>query len=208
MGEIVNFMKKLEKAFDEFDFVAARDEVGEMTLKAVRKLSTVTIDALNALATTLDNIKARTPEIVQKLRGLIKDLKNINVEGKATEMVTKAKALIKQGREMIMKGQQLITDMKLDENVREIVDVVMKITANLTEATRPVVEKALELLKDFKIRGMRVEDIINKARTEGIKYVNEMMADLKLTATTKLNELKAKIMTACDKATKYLMEMP
>merc|ERR1712168_299489 len=168
-------------------------------------MSKTTVDALNTLATSLDNAKTRVPEAVQKLRSSIKDIKNINFEGKRQEVIAKAKELIEQGRQMINKGQTFILNMRINENVREIMNVAQLITANLTESSRPVVEKAIFLIKDFRIRGLRVEDIATMVQTEGIKYFTEKFNEMKTLSTAKVNELKIKLVEACNKATQYLM---
>jgi hypothetical protein len=204
---IIEFMRKLEKAFNEFDFVAARDEVSAATVNALRVMSKSTVEALNTLAASLDNAKARVPEIVQKLRSLIKDIKNINVQGQKQEVIAKAKDLIENGRKMVMKGQKLILNMRINENLREIMNVAQLIAANLTESSRPVVDKAIFLIKDFRIRGLRVEDIAYMVEVEGLKYMTERFNEMKTMTTTKFNELKEQVVKACDKATQYLMQL-
>jgi hypothetical protein len=128
--ELLKFLNKMEKAFDDFDFVAARDEVGALTLKALKKLSAVTVTALNTLATTLDKIKANVPITVQKVREMIKEIKslNINLDMKTKELVAKVKALVPKAKELVMKakamileGQKLLVTISadMDENLKK-----------------------------------------------------------------------------------------
>merc|ERR1719495_181286 len=50
---------------------------------------------------------------------------------------------------------------------------VKEIVQELITATKPVVEKFVQLTKDFKLRGMRVEDIMIKANTIATKLIKE-----------------------------------
>jgi hypothetical protein len=223
--ELLNFLNKMEKAFDDFDFVAARDEVGALTLKAMKKLSAVTVNALNTLAATLDKIKANVPVSVEKVRELIKQVKamNINLDMKANELVAKVKALVPKAKELVMKAKEMILEGQkllvtisadLDENLKKIIDVATLVATNFTDASRPVVEKAIVLLKDFKIRGQRLEDLVKMATTEGKKIMdkyaaelNAKVTELKAKATLKVNEIKEKIIASCTKAINDLKKM-
>ena len=216
--EILNFINKIDKAFDDFDFGAARDIIGSSTLKALKKLSEVTVKALKSLATVLDKVKAGMPGTVQRLKELMKEIKalNINLNMKGKEINKKAKILMMKGKELAKIGQAMLNVLKIDmhQNLGQIMEIVRMIVTNITDATRPVVAKAFLLLKDFKIRGMRMQDIVNKAIIKGKAYTKMYIKEavvtwnvLKVESVKKVNELIEKIAIACEKATDYMMKL-
>merc|ERR1712080_106341 len=67
-AKVKYYMSEADKAISNIDFVPLRDFVVTSTSKSLKSLSEITITISKSLATGLDNIKANTPETVEKLR--------------------------------------------------------------------------------------------------------------------------------------------
>jgi hypothetical protein len=158
----LELLNNLDKAFDEIDFVAARDQVGELIVSTLKKLAATTHKGLLITAESLDAIKENLPEIMAKTKELVKTLrgdlsKNIDMLSKTIDLLAK--------------------------NMDDISVIVMKVAKNLTESSRPVVNKAISLAKNFTIRGKPVSEIYAKAVEQAmdilVKYYKKALVELK-----------------------------
>jgi len=147
---VMDFVEKLDQSFDEFDFIGVRDQVGEATLTALRKLSQLLRKTLLAAAKGLDNFKNEIPELIHKLK----------------ELKEKAQQLSKQAKHMMNDFQGFS-----QQNLMELNAIFVKVVKNLTESTKPVISKAVELIKEFKFGGKPLKDIVAMAKEMGQKYI-------------------------------------
>jgi len=220
---LLEFFSTIEKAFDQYDFVAAKENAS----KGLKKLSGVLITAYKSLVVSFNQLKQRIPVSVENVKRVINDIKTAAKEVDLKKAFAKAEKIIPKLRELVEQGTDALNVIKgdLNENLVKITTIVSNVVRNLTDASRPVVAKAIVLLKDFKIRGQRLEDIVKMTRSEGEKYLNlyiekvtkkveELRAvamvkltNLKAKATIQLNELKLKMTDACNKATAAILKL-
>lgn len=184
-----NFVNNMDKAFDDFDFVAARDTVGDLSLSAIQKFSEVVRKSLKLLIQGLESVKTNIPELMKQYKQLLIQFENVKVT---------LKKLSKEGYEMISNMQG-----DLEMNLNKINKVIMTIATNLTESTKPVINKAIELIKDFKIRGKPIKEIVVIVKDEINKYVEIYSKEM----TAKFAEMKVKSIEMYKKGVKYILKV-
>jgi len=160
--KMMELLNNLDKSFDEIDFIAVRNQVGDLVLSALKKLAATTHKGLLVTAESLDAIKKNLPEIMAKTKELVKTLrgdlaKNIDLLVKNIDLISK--------------------------NVDDVSVIIMKVAKNLTESSRPVINKAIALAKNFTIRGKPASEIyamaLEQAKEILIKYYKKAVVELK-----------------------------
>lgn len=166
---ILSFLRNVDKTFDEFDFIAARNKVGEVTVDALRKMSTMIRSSLKVMAKELSNVAKNVPEWIHK-----------------------GKELVHKGKEIAREAKKLMKDFQreLKKNFNELSQLAVKVATNLTESTKPVVNKAIQLVKDFKFRGKPMKEIVVIITNKGKEYIAFYTKE----ANLKFAELKTKAM--------------
>ena len=198
-AQVKALLQKVDKSIQEFDIEPIRAALSTYAKNMFSQLSAATTQFLNALAEGLDTIKTNTPQTVEKLREVIKNCKTMvakcNGDLKTTvkvivEMIEKlvkqgeeligsvsaeGKVLVQKamarGKELIKKGEAVLKELSADVGAR--IAPMKKVVEEIVDASKPVVEKFVQLAKDFKLRGMRVEDIVNKATSEARALIKE-----------------------------------
>ena len=177
--EVVN---NLDKSFDEFDFVAAKNQLGEMSLEGLKKLSELVKKSLKLLITGLESIKENMPELLKKYKQLMK---------KTTKL----------SKEILDALEKLRKD--LNNNWDELSVLVIKVARNLTESTKPVITKAIALIKNFKIRGKPLTELFVMAKDLVKKYV-ELYSEA---GRVELEEIKIRGKQFYEKTRKYVLKL-
>merc|ERR1711860_217923 len=91
----------------------------------------------------------------------------------------------------------------VNANFAEVTKVMMLITKNLTESSRPVINKAIELLKDFKLRGKTVEELMKLAKKHSMSLIKFSNTYAKKRMETLVKEGEIMFAKASKYAAKY-----
>lgn len=153
-----DFVDNVDNSFDRFDFVAARDQVGATTLSGVKKVSELVQTAFKQLIKALKTIRKELPQLRKSL--------------------TKMTAQTMKYMRTMPKDLQANLNV-LNAQLKEVQRVVMIVAKNLTESSRPVVNKALQLIKTFKVRGKTMEELVVLVQTKGQELVKIYTAEAK-----------------------------
>ena len=153
----LKFLNKIDKSFDDIDFIAARDKVGKVAIQSLRKISKLVRKSLLAIAKQLDAVKVNLPELIHKTKELMQ---------KTKEWMQKTKEWMRKTKEYSAEAKEM-----LERNLKEFNTILLKVVTNLTESSRPIMNKAIALIKDFKIRGKSMNEIVIIAKEFGQKYV-------------------------------------
>ena len=175
-------VNNLDKSFDEFDFVAAKNQLGEMSLEGLRKLSELVKKSLKLLINGLESIKENMPELLKKYKHLKKKSSKLS-------------------EEVLDVLEKLRKD--LNKNWDELSVLGIKVAKNLTESTKPVITKAIALIKNFKIRGKPLTELFVMAKVLVKKYVKLYLEVGKV----QLEEIKIRGKQLYDNTTKYVLKL-
>merc|ERR1712048_217622 len=178
----MDFVDNVDNSFDSIDFVGARNKVGTTALTGLRKMSKVVQKAFKQLIKALNATKKEMPQLRKKLN----------------------KATVEAIRYLRTLPKDLKTNMKvLSANLKEIQRVVMLVTKNLTDSSKPVVNKAIELIKKFKLRGKTMEKLYAEAQ----KKVEELVKIYTKQAKEQFEMLKTEGKRFYSKATQEILRM-
>jgi len=146
----MDFVDNVDNSFDNFDFVAARDQVGSTAVSGMKKMSELVQTAFEQLIKALKTIKKELPQLRKQLNKItMKTIKYMRTMPKDLQANLKV----------------------LNAQLKEVQRVVMIVAENLTESTRPVVNKAIELAKTFKVRGKTMEELSVILKTKGEELI-------------------------------------
>merc|ERR1712048_946064 len=192
--ESVNDMKE---SFDKIDYAAAQKRLGQASLSTLKTVSKATTKALLSASTGMETLSKNIPSYIKKTEQAIKDLQKFIEDNKSD----------------IQKNLELMKKFATD-----LSEIAVKLSTDVTKSAKPVAEKIVVLLKDFKIRKKtmaqwveilvaKLNKIYKEYKTEGMQmYSKETMAKIEeLTKTG--TQLAATLQT---KGTEYVlnMEMP
>jgi hypothetical protein len=193
--EFWRLVNEMDRAFDEFDFVAARDRLGKVAVRVLKEVSALNVKALKMAADAVEVLEARLNKEMENVQELIKKINMDAVMAKVNELVKASgvEEFAKKLNELIPVVQQAAATLKkdVDARVSAALEVLAIITKNLTDATKPVVLKAITLFNDFEIRGVRMEVIMNKV-DEQIKV---SLMKMQKEAVLRLEELRTLLET-------------
>jgi hypothetical protein len=182
--KLLKTVDNLDKAFDEFDFSKAQSKLGDAALDALTKMSSATQKGFKMAATGIDSAKENMPELIKKTRALATQLK-LSLDGNMENIEENIKLI----KEMVLK----------------ISEIVVKVATNFTETARPIVSKAIILMKDFKIRGKPMTELYAVLMKQGEEYYS-IYSTKALDEMKKLKTNGAKyLMTVKEKGTEYLL---
>merc|ERR1719193_413303 len=160
------------------------DNIKANTPKTVAKVRELVKSVKQMYTQLSSNVKMSKKELEQKVKMVIEMIEKLLKQGEEL-LITATKegrALVQKGitrgKDMIVKGQALLKTLTADVEKRLV--PIKKIIDAFVKATTPIVEKFVQLTKDFKIRGMRLEDIVLKAKAKGEKLIKEYIAKIKV----------------------------
>ena len=117
-------------------------------MAALKKINNMVEKAIKKIIKALNDLKKEVPRMRKHLN----------------KMTTKVVKYYQQIQESLSEDLELtLKDLGLNsffkKDLAEAVRVLMVIANNVTESSRPVVNKAIQLIKDFKLRGKTVEEL-------------------------------------------------
>ena len=175
-------VNNLDRSFDEFDFVAAKNQLGEVSLEGLKKLSELVKKSLKLLINGLESIKENMPELLKKYKQLKK---------KSTKL----------SEEVLEVLEKLRKD--LNKNWDEMSVLAIKVAKNLTDSTKPVITKAIALIKNFKIRGKPLTELFVMVKDLVKKYVELYSEAGKL----QLEQIRIRGKQLYEKTKKYMLKL-
>lgn len=209
-AEILKFLNKMDKSFDDIDFLAMSQKLTTMAMDAMKKTSTCTNNALNKLATIIDALKERLPQQVEKIRELIKKIqpKIMAAINKINPdiVIAKAKQVLAQSKQLLAKLDAIKLDAKLEEVkvvINKVIVALTKAVKEFAETNAPIIKKAVSLLKDFKIKGKRVEDIVKDASVDAQEIVKTYSEKVNMA----ILKLKVELVKASKDLKNYILNL-
>nr|XP_012555900.2 uncharacterized protein LOC100199505 [Hydra vulgaris] len=163
----MEFIDMMDKAYSEIDITLSQEKLKSLAVSSIQQLSEILKHALKEVVRSIDSLKNQLPELFQKLNNL-KDQINI---------------ILRKVRESVV---EINSD--LEKNWKEVVIIVFEAISNITKSSQPVVVKAFELIRGFKVQGVTVEEFV-LSQSKGIQY----LTDYAMSASNNLTVLVSKL---------------
>merc|ERR1712142_800265 len=122
--------------------------------------------SLEQAAKVLDQLKGKMPELVKQAKELLAVVKS---QLKKVDL-TKVKNMAKEQLKEVLKYNKA-----LQKKIQALTVVVEKIAKDLAKSSKPVIAKAIKVVKNLKIRGQTVESMVKLVVKKGEKYVRVYM---------------------------------
>ncbi|XP_065673744.1 uncharacterized protein LOC100199505 isoform X2 [Hydra vulgaris] len=164
----MEFIDMMDKAYSEVDIKLSQEKLKSLAVSSIQQLSEILKHALKEIVRSIDSLKKQLPEVFQKLTNL-KDQINIILR-KVSESVVEINS-------------------DLEKNWKEAVIIVFEAISNITKSSQPVVVKAFELIREFKVQGVTVEEFI-LSQSKGIQYLTDYARSASNNLTVLVSKLK------------------
>jgi hypothetical protein len=167
----------------------------------INKIRTATKKSLEEAAKLIDQFKGKMPELVKQVKEILNAIK---AQLQKVDL-TKIKKIAKEQLKELAKYNK-----DIQKKIDILVDTIKKIVNSLTKSSRPVIAKAIKLVKNFKIRGQTIESLVKLVLKKGEKYIRVYvkLAKDQLKELTKQGEVliqKGKVLVK--QGTDYVMKM-
>ena len=176
----MDYSVKIEKTLKKTDFKKMRAQVEKRAAVALKKMSAAVQKAIKQIMKALNQIKKEIPRVRKQLN-------------KMTSQVVKYYKHLQKTlpKELEATLKELGINSLVKKDLAEAVRILMVIANNVTESSRPVVNKAIELIKNFKLRGQTVEELATLAKefTVEISKVYTELAQKQLEKLQKQGEI-------------------
>ena len=181
--QVLRLINEIDRRFDEFDFVAARDKIGVTAATTLKTVARLTSKSLEKISHLLTKMHENLPTAMEQVQSMTRKVQKI------------ARKVLEQTRLLSQEVK------KMSQEVKKIsvltYKLAYKVAKNLTESGIPVVKTAIKLAKEFKIRGQTMEqlvqqviEMVRKLSKTWKKNVSLKLAELKKNVSLKLGELK------------------
>ena len=149
----MDYAENLEKSFKKIDFNKMRSRAEKTAMATIKKISATVEKTIKKIMKVLEQLKMEVPRMRKQMNKMTKQ---------AVKYYQRLQKTLPKDLQDTLKKLGLNSFLKKD--LAEAARVFMVVFKNVTESSRPVVNKAIELIKDFKLRGKTVEELATLAK--------------------------------------------
>ena len=163
------FINMMDKAYSQVDLKLAQVKLESVAVSTVQQLSQIIKYVLKATVRNIDFLRSQLPGVFQSLK----------------RFSGQTKIILAQIRQAII---EINSD--LEKNWEEVVVIVSRAISNITKSSKPVVVKAFELIRGFKVQGMTIEEYIFLIQTKGAQNLNAYIKNADNNITLLISKVK------------------